>query len=61
MKVQLLTCCESAAVDVATNRLSIFNIFTDVNSQAFPNAINLMVVAIIARDDSETSEVAPFV
>jgi hypothetical protein len=58
MRCDLFVVAESAAIDVQTNRLSIFHIWDAVNATTFPSLVPVVaIVAMFTREASEPSEV----
>jgi Family of unknown function (DUF6941) len=56
MRLLLCVVAESASIDAATNRLSIFNILEEIHSQVFPAAYPQMtIVTICARENNESN------
>jgi hypothetical protein len=54
MRLLLLTCSESAAIDRNTNRFSIFNIVEEIYASNFPAAYpQLSIGALFARDPGD--------
>jgi hypothetical protein len=57
MDVAFVVCAQSGVIDQTTNNLSIYNIFQDVPAPSFPVAINMAVIAHVARKKSERESV----
>jgi hypothetical protein len=58
MRCDLFAIAESAAIDLQTNRLSIFHIWDEVNTTNFPALIpSVAIVAIFTREENEPNEV----
>lgn len=56
MRVVLFACAESAAIDQATNRLSMFHLFEEIFAPVFPTAVpQLTVVTVSSREEGEPS------
>ena len=56
MRIILFTCAESAAIDQATNRVSIFHVIEEILSPVLPGAWpQMLVVAVGIREDGEPS------
>jgi hypothetical protein len=54
MRLVLFACAESAAIDQATNRLSVFHFLEDLSSPTFPTALpSVTAVFILAREEAE--------
>ena len=59
MKVRYILCSESSAIDVFSNRLSIFNLIEQISVQSYPTAIaGLNVVVGASKDDEDGNSVA---
>src|SRR3984893_15824815 len=58
MRCDLFTVAESTSIDVTTNRLSVFNIFDEINTPSLPTIMpGLAVVIMLTRDESEPDDV----
>jgi hypothetical protein len=54
MKIYAVIAAESFSIDQATNRLSAFNLFDDVNIAAFPMLMpQLAIIALCERDETD--------
>jgi hypothetical protein len=54
MRVILFACAESASIDAATNRLSIFHFLDEIHSPIFPAAYpGMTLIALAAREEAE--------
>jgi hypothetical protein len=57
MEVVLMVCAQSAVIDQASNALSIFNIFQEINSPAFPFGIaGFTIATLLNLDEGETED-----
>jgi hypothetical protein len=56
MKVLFLACCESVALDAATNRLSLFHLTDEFNSPAFPAVVSSIAMVLILERAAEEQE-----
>src|SRR5947208_3154590 len=49
---------DSAAIDLSTNRLSIFHIIEEINSPAFPTLVpTLTIVTLIEKEDGDNDNI----
>jgi hypothetical protein len=56
MRMMLFACAESAAIDQATNRLSMFHLLEEILSPVFPSVFpQITVVALSSREEAEPS------
>jgi hypothetical protein len=56
MRALLLVASESAAVDAASNRLSLFHVMEELSSPVFPAAVPMMmIVGLLSRTQEEPS------
>lgn len=54
MKIQMLLCSKDVVIDQATNMVSVFNIYEDVVSPAYPLYVSPFTVFMVAtREDSD--------
>lgn len=59
MELLLLVCAESAIIDSATNRVSLFNILDEFSAPAFPTIMpNFSLVGILTRKAREAQKAA---
>lgn len=62
MRVVLFCCCESAIIDVASNRLSVLNFAESISAPTFPVSIpSINIVTWLERDADEPKTVEVFV
>jgi hypothetical protein len=56
VRILLFACAESAVIDQATNRVSVFNFLEEISSPIFPAAYpQLTIIIMSVRDDTEPS------
>ena len=53
MKLDFVVCAQASSIDISTNQLSIFNIFTDIIVAGFPISLRMETVLNFRRDSSE--------
>lgn len=57
MHCELFVVAESAAIDIGTNRLSIFNIWDEINTPSVPAFVpSMSLVTTFSREESEPNE-----
>jgi hypothetical protein len=57
MKLDLIACAESAAIDAPTNRLSLFNLLEEFTGQIFPSIVpSLTLIVVTTREAREPED-----
>ena len=60
MKLLLFVCCESASIDIASQNLSLFNLFETVNASSFPLPLQRLTVVTWAEREKDEPRIVSY-